>query len=161
MMIFYQISTYQTLSSEAGGIPPSGVRGPDVFSNRNYRTNELPFRLLLMHFNKTRFFGLLTIILFLSISAVYGQDTKDVNARAPVPRSSNAKQKKAEKKKEDQKKLKEKAIDKGRKRHEKLQTKDVRKRMKKSKRKAAANNAHQKEFFLKRWFTPDHKTKRR
>src|SRR5205809_408613 len=102
-----------------------------------------------MHLKKTKFFGLLTIIIFLSISGVYGQDTKDVNARSPVPKSSHGKQQKAEKKKEDQAKMKEKAIDVGRKRHEKLQTKEVRKRMKKSKKKAAQNNAHQKEFFLK------------
>jgi len=110
----------------------------------------------------SKILGLLTLIVFLSITEVYAQDTKDVNARSPVPVEAGGKrQKKAEKKKDDQKKLKEKAIDKGRKRHEKLQTKDVRKRMKKTKRKAAANHAHQKEFFLKRWFTPDRKTKRR
>ena len=117
-----------------------------------------------MHFKlkKSNFFGLLVILVFLSITGVYGQDTKDVNARSPVPKEAGAKQqKKAEKKKADQRKLKEKAIEKGRKRHEKLQSKDVRKRMKKSKRKAAANHAHQREFFLKRWFTPDQKTKRR
>ena len=116
-----------------------------------------------MQFNvkKSSFFGLL-VVLFLSITGVYGQDTKDVNARSPVPKEAGAKQqKKAEKKKEDQRKLKEKAIDKGRKRHEKLQSKEVRKRMKKSKKKAAANHAHKKEFFLKRWFTPGQKTKRR
>jgi hypothetical protein len=111
---------------------------------------------------KSNFFGLLVIVLLLSVRGVYAQDTKDVDARSPVPREAKAKQqKKAEKKKEDQRKLKEKAIDKGKKNHEKIQSKETRKRMKKNKKKAAANHAHKKEFFLKRWFTPEHKTKKR
>jgi len=117
-----------------------------------------------MHFKlrNSKFLGLLAIIAFLSVKGVYAQDTKDVNAHSPLPKESGGKrQQKAEKKKEDQKKLQEKAIEKGRKNHEKIQTKETRKRMKKSKRTAAKNNAHQKEFFLKRWFTPKHKTKRR
>ena len=60
-----------------------------------------------------------------------------------------------------QKKLAEKTIEIGKKRHEKIQTRDVRKRMKKSKNKASLNNSHKKEFFLKRWFTPKQRTKRR
>lgn len=114
-----------------------------------------------MHFNKSRFFALLTLVIFLSISGVYGQGTKDVDARSPVPKHAKGKARDAEKKKEEQKKLQEKAIDKGRKKHEKLQEKEVRKRMKKSKKIAKANNAHKREFFLKRWFTPDRKMKRR
>ena len=89
------------------------------------------------------------------------QDTKDVNARSPNPGAMSKQEKKATKKKVKQKELLEKAIVKGRKRHEKIQTKDVRKRMKKSKRKAAINNAHKKDFFLKRWFEKKPKKKNR
>jgi hypothetical protein len=99
------------------------------------------------------FFGILNIS--------RAQESPDINARSPHPTSSGRKQKQAEKKKVEQKKLAEKAIEKGKKRHEKLQTREVRKRMKKSKHKAAANNAHQREFFLKRWFTPGQKKKSR
>jgi hypothetical protein len=89
------------------------------------------------------------------------EDTKDINSRAPNPKSMSRNERKAQEKKVKQKQLVDKAIDKGRKRHEKLQTKEVRKRMKKSKQTAAANNAHKREFFLKRWFTKKHRTKNR
>ena len=36
--------------------------------------------------------------------------------------------------------------------HKRLQTKTVRKRMKKSRKKAIMNNEHRRESFLKRWF---------
>jgi hypothetical protein len=100
-------------------------------------------------------------MVFFGGSELRAQDTKDVNARSPNSAPMGKKQRKAEKTKEKQKKELNKAIEKGRKRHEKIQTKDVRKRMKKSKRKAAVNRAHEKEFFLKRWFTPGSKKKRR
>jgi len=116
---------------------------------------------MLFKLKNFKIFGILILTVFLSISGVYGQGTKDVNARSPVPRAAKGKAKEAEKKKIQQKKLSEKAIDKGRKRHEKLQEREVRHRMKKSKRLAAANNAHKRDFFLTRWFTPKHKTKRR
>ena len=92
---------------------------------------------------------------------VKAQDVKDINARSPHSAPSSRQQKKADKKKADQKKLAEKAIEKGRKNHEKLQTREVRRRMRQSKRKASMNNAHQREFFLKRWFTRDHRTRSR
>ena len=104
---------------------------------------------------------LFPLVFFLLLSAARAQDTKDVNARSPNPAAMSRQEKKAQKKKVKQKELAEKAIDKGRKRHEKIQTRDVRKRMKKSKHTAAANNANQREFFLKRWFQPKHRTKRR
>ncbi len=104
------------------------------------------------------------ISIFLLGGAAHAQDvpdTKDVNAHSPNPASMSKKEKLARKKKVKQKELKEKAIEKGRSNHEKIQTKEVRKRMKKSKRTAAANNAHERKFFLKRWFHSRHKTKRR
>jgi len=104
-------------------------------------------------------FLLLTCI---SVTKVYAQDSKDVNAHSPLPQGShNKKQQAAEKKKAEQKKENQKAIDKGIKQHEKLQDKQTRKRMKKNKKKAEANHEHKKEFFLKRWFTPGQKTKKR
>jgi hypothetical protein len=116
---------------------------------------------MLFKLKNFKVFSFFILVAVLSISGVYGQGTKDVNAHSPVPKVARGKAKEAEKKKIDQKKLAEKAIDKGRKRHEKLQEREVRHRMKKSKRVAAANNAHKKDFFLKRWFTPKQKTKRR
>lgn len=112
----------------------------------------------LSRIKKTGFLGIL--FLFLSAGAV-AQDSKDVNARSPHTVPASKKERKALKKKEVQKKQLDKAIEKGRKRHEKLQTKDVRKRMKKSKHKASQNRSFQREFFLKRWFTPKQGKKRK
>ena len=92
-------------------------------------------------------------LLGFSVSGVYAQETKDVNAHSPFSVPTSKQEKKAKKKKQQQKDLAEKAIEKGRKRHEKIQTRKVRKRMKQSKHTASLNNAHKKEFFLKRWFT--------
>ncbi|CAN5555839.1 hypothetical protein BH11BAC1_BH11BAC1_24390 [soil metagenome] len=102
--------------------------------------------------------------IFLMLSGVRAQDAgdiKDINPRAPKAAAMSGKEKEARKKKIKQKKASEKAIEKGRKRHEKIQTRDVRKRMKKSKHTAATNNAHKREFFLKRWFQKKHRTKNR
>jgi hypothetical protein len=95
---------------------------------------------------------LLALGLSLYSGGAMAQDIKDVNPHSPTAKPSARQQKKADKKKLEQKKLGEKAIEIGKKRHEKLQTKEVRKRMRQSKRKASLNNAHQQEFFLKRWF---------
>ena len=108
-----------------------------------------------------RIIGIFFLASLFAFTGASAQDTKDENARSPHPARAKGKAKEAEKKKIQQKKLAEKAIEKGRKRHEKLQTRDVRKRMKKSKHTATANNAHKREFFLKRWFQKKHKTKRR
>ena len=43
------------------------------------------------------------------------------------------------------------------KKYQKIQTKEVRKRMKKSKRKANRINENKREFFLTRWFRPKHR----
>lgn len=100
-------------------------------------------------------------VFFFMLSFAKAQDTKDVNARSPDPAAMSRMEKKAQKKKVKQKQLEEKAIEIGRKRHEKIQTRDVRKRMKKSKHTASANNTHKREFFLKRWFQPKQRTKKR
>jgi|GEM_PF-1384181 len=112
-------------------------------------------------FNPAKKRWLFAFIFSLIASFSWAQEVKDVNAHSPNPASSSRKEKQAQKKKAAQKKLAEKAIEKGRKNHEKLQTKEVRKRMRKSKHTASMNNAHQKEFFLKRWFTPKQRRKSR
>ena len=100
-------------------------------------------------------------VFFFMLSFAKAQDTKDVNARSPNPAAMSMMEKKAQNKKVKQKQLAEKAIEKGRRRHEKIQTREVRKRMKKSKHTASTNNAHKREFFLKRWFQPKQRTKKR
>ncbi len=92
-------------------------------------------------------------------SKTLAQDIKDVNARSPKTVPMSHMEKKALKKKDAQKALADKAIAKGIKRHEKLQTRAVRKRMRQSKQTASQNNEHKKEFFLKRWFRRKQKTK--
>ncbi|MEO8085331.1 MAG: hypothetical protein ABI763_00850 [Bacteroidota bacterium] len=104
------------------------------------------------------------VIIFLMLSGVHAQDAgdiKDINPRAPKTAARSGKAKEAQKKKIKQKKASDKAIEKGKKQHEKIQTREVRKRMKKSKHTAATNNAHKREFFLKRWFQKKHRTKNR
>ena len=91
----------------------------------------------------------------------FAQDTKDINARSPKEVPHSRLEKKALKKKDKQKEKLDKAIEIGRKRHEKLQEREVRKRMKKSKHTASLNNAHKREFFLKRWFRRKQHTKNR
>lgn len=90
----------------------------------------------------------LVIISFHSGPAI-GQD---LDARSPQKAASKGKQHQAEKKKAKQQKELLKGIEKGKKRHMKLQSKNTKKMMKKSKRKAANFNNDRKEFFLKRWF---------
>ena len=60
-----------------------------------------------------------------------------------------------EKRMEEDLKLYQKAI----KRHQKIQSKDTRKRMKKDRKQAFRHNDNKREFFLKRWFTPKQKKK--
>lgn len=104
---------------------------------------------------------ILTFGLMITSAWAQDPDTKDVNARSPNPKAMSRNEKQAQKKKVKQRELKEKAIEKGRKRHQKIQTSDVRKRMKKSKHTASMNNSHRKEFFLKRWFQKKHRTRSR
>ena len=58
-----------------------------------------------------------------------------------------------EKRMEEDLKLYQKAI----KRHNKIQSKDTQKRMKKDRKHAFRHNENKREFFLKRWFTPKQK----
>ena len=71
--------------------------------------------------------------------------------------SASKQQKKIER--EKQKRVKEdlKAYQKAIKRHNKIQSKDTRKRMKRDRKKAFRHNDNKREFFLKRWLTPKQK----
>ena len=68
---------------------------------------------------------------------------QDVDARSPAPRPSSKQEKKALIEKEKKKKAEQKGEILARKNHEKIQSKEVRKRMKKSKKKAKKWNSIQ------------------
>ena len=53
----------------------------------------------------------------------------------------------------ERKKLEKEERKKIREHHKRIQTKDVQKRMKKSRKSALRNNDNKREFFMKRWFT--------
>lgn len=76
---------------------------------------------------------LIFILLSLSPSLVFSQD---LDSRSPKPSQGSHQQRKAEVKKAKQKKQLEKGIAKGKKRHMKLQDRNTKKMMRKSKRKA-------------------------
>lgn len=101
------------------------------------------------------FFFLFAFSLVLSVLPVLGQEQ---GTTAPTP--VNKKQKKADKKKEKQKVSSQKIIDDGIKRHNKIQTKEVQKRMKESRKKADRNNHNRREPFYKRWFRKENRTKK-
>jgi len=80
------------------------------------------------------------------------QEAAKTSGTAPI--SSRA-QRKSDKKKWKEQRRKDKLDKKVVKQHHKrIQTKKVRKRMRKEKKRAQRNNDHQREFFLKRWFSP-------
>ena len=81
---------------------------------------------------------------------------QDIDARSPKPAPSGVQQRKADKKKEKQRKKIEKGNEKGRQKHIKLQSKNTRKMMRKSKHTSSQWNDNRKEFFLKRWFRKKH-----
>ena len=95
---------------------------------------------------------LLLLFLFLIPISLFAQDVPDVNAHSPKPKKTSGVEKKAEKVKERQKSDIAKADERERKRAIKIQEKEVRKRMKKSKHTAKLYNENKKEFFLVRWF---------
>ena len=92
------------------------------------------------------------LVFFLFFSFItYGQEI-GTNARSPKPAPMSKLEKEAVKKKQKKQKKIEKADEKARKDHLKIQTKDVRKRMKKSRKEGNRVNANKQEFFMKRWF---------
>ena len=96
---------------------------------------------------------LFVLVLFVLPGKVHSQD---LDARSPHSNGGAPQQVKADKKKAAQVALKEKAIEKGKKRHMKLQAKNTKKMMKKSKHTSSNWNANKIEFFLKRWFRKKH-----
>ena len=91
--------------------------------------------------NKLKYLLTLLIMCFCLVS--FGQETKMIK-----------KQKKAlEKQEVEKKKSEEKGIERGKKRHENIQTKAVRKRMKESAKKSKNLGKPKKKFFIIRWFS--------
>ena len=104
--------------------------------------------MILKHFSKY----LLTVILFFSIHT-FGQ--KQPEAKAPSKQAEQNKRaiRKAERKEARERRKLEKEERKAIKAyHKRLQTKTVRKRMKKSRKKAIMNNTNKREPFFKRIF---------
>lgn len=81
--------------------------------------------------------------------ALYAQD---LDARSPKPAAGNSQQKKADKKKAQQRNKSERAVKKGIKRHQKIQSKNTRKMMKKSRKSSDMWNSNKREPFYKRMF---------
>lgn len=103
---------------------------------------------------KKTFFILMTLF-FLLIKNNFSK-AQDINARSPQPSAGSHQQQVADKKKIKQQQQIAKNTEKGVKRHLKLQTKNTRKMIKKSKRSSKHWNDNKKEFFLKRWFRKNH-----
>jgi hypothetical protein len=80
------------------------------------------------------------------------QNVPDVNAHSPKPEKESKVEKQARVKKEKRKANEEKAYKEFRKQNMKMQTKDVRKRMRQNRHKAKLINEKKREFFLVRWF---------
>ena len=96
---------------------------------------------LIPNMNKLKY--LFTVITVCICLVSFGQETKVIK-----------KQKKMLEKQEiEKKKSEEKTMKMGKKRHEKIQTKEVRKRMKKSAKKSKNGGQPKKKFFIIRWFS--------
>ncbi len=90
-------------------------------------------------------------ILFIAITAL-GFNLVSNDVYAQEGESIKKQEKRLEKKKEEREKGNEKAKQEGIDRHESIQDKETRKRMKKNKKKANRYNSGKKEPFYKRWF---------
>jgi len=113
------------------------------------------YALLKVHFNFAKLLRMKKYILFLFFLIPFcalSQNVPDVNAHSPKPEGNSKVEKAARKKKEKQKANEEKAYKEFRKQNYKMQTKDVKKRMRQNKHKAKLVNEKKKEFFLTRWF---------
>lgn len=89
----------------------------------------------------------LCFLLLLCICPAFYTPSK---AQSSEPQNSRTKKEQQESSVQDQKRIK--GEEKGRKRHEKIQTKKTRKRMKESKKKSRKINNPRKEFFMLKWF---------
>lgn len=95
-----------------------------------------------MKFKKILFISLTVIACNLLSNNIYAQEGESIKKQ----------EKRLEKKKEERDKGNEKAKQEGIDRHESIQDKETRKRMKKNKKKANRYNSGKKEPFYKRWF---------
>ena len=109
--------------------------------------------LKLSGFKNTFFIFMTLILIVIKIPA----QAQDINARSPKPSAGSHQQQVADKKKLKQQQQSVKNTEKGVNRHLKLQTKNTRKMIKKSKRSSKHWNDNKKEFFLKRWFRKNHR----
>lgn len=99
-----------------------------------------------------RFFLKSLVFLCLCLLPVFAnaQNAGNNNPSMMSGKAQRAKAKKEAKEKREQEKLHDKQV---KEYHKNVQTKKVRKRMKKDKRKATLNNDHKREFFMIRWFS--------
>ena len=92
-------------------------------------------------------------LLLLSVPlTLLAQNVPDVKAHSPKPGKASRVERKALKKKQKKQHKQDVGEKKLRKQLVKMQTKDVKKRMKKNKHKAKLYNGNKREFFLVRWF---------
>ena len=113
----------------------------------------MPFSISSFSFIVKFLFKTLTIFFFVINVSLKAQD---LNAHSPKQAVGSHQQQVADKKKL---KLQEQIIEnteKSREQHMKLQAKNTKKMMKKSKRTSKRWNDNKNEFFLKRWFTKSH-----
>jgi len=82
--------------------------------------------------------------------------SQDLDAHSPKPAPGSHQQRAADLKKKKQEAKALKAEEKGRKQHMKIQSRQTRKMMKKSKHTSKQWNEGKREFFLKRWFRKKH-----
>jgi hypothetical protein len=95
----------------------------------------------------------LVVFLFLLMPfLIFSQGLPDVNAKSPKPEKTSKVEKKALKKKQKMQRKQDVGEKKLRKQLVKMQTKDVRKRMRQNKHKAKLYNMKKREFFIVRWF---------
>ena len=102
---------------------------------------------------KNSLFNTLPIFFFIINISLKAQD---LNARSPKPVAGSHQQQVADKKKLKLQKEIFENTEKSREKHMKLQAKNTKKMMKKSKRASKRWNDNKNEFFLKRWFTKSH-----
>jgi len=93
---------------------------------------------------------LLTLLLFCFTISVFSQDKPPANKKAEASKREIRKRERKEYKERKRKEKQERKAIKAH--HKRLQTKAVRKRMKRSKKRATLHNENRREFFLKRWF---------
>ncbi len=99
---------------------------------------------------------LFRFLFFVSISLFSFASLQGLAQELDVPSKEgsvkNKRQKKADKKKDKKKQASESLIEKGTRRHQEIQTKEVQKRMKKNLKKAQRINHKKRRPFYQRWF---------